>query len=130
MKAVQSAVNLENQLAAMHGAGTQSASSGQSENEAFTSDSRVSACLTEGSRAMQALLHANVRLVFKVAHKFGWDPNLTFEDCVMVTPCTLLPLFSFFSSTLFGPSPACHSPRPWSNQYWFHLSLDFVCICL
>ena len=45
---------------------------------------QVSAQLTSGWRAKHALVHANKRLVFKAAHRFGWEPNFTLEDRVMV----------------------------------------------
>lgn len=47
--------------------------------------SQVSQQLVLGLQAKHALVHANKRLVFKLAHSCQWDGGVPFEDCVMVS---------------------------------------------
>lgn len=41
--------------------------------------------LENGFKAQYVLMHANKRLVFKLAHHFGFDKSVPFEDYVMVS---------------------------------------------
>lgn len=41
--------------------------------------------LRKGFQAQYILMHANKRLVFKLAHTFGFDKMVPFEDYVMVS---------------------------------------------
>ena len=53
---------------------------------------QISEALTVGLKAKHELMHANKRLVFKMAHSYGWDTRIPFEDYVMVgCRSTLLP---------------------------------------
>lgn len=44
----------------------------------------ISDTLSRGLRAKHALLHANKRLVFKLAHSFGFDRRVPYEEYVLV----------------------------------------------
>ena len=41
--------------------------------------------LYKGYQAQYVLVHANKLLVFKIAHHFGYDKSVPFEDYVMVS---------------------------------------------
>ena len=84
VKAMHSGRELQQQIARLEDAYHREPSSAELESALKLSRCQVTAKLNQGLRAMQTLVHANKKLVFKLAHKFGWERNLPFEDCVMV----------------------------------------------
>ena len=84
VKAMQSGQVLQKQIAVLEAAYQRPPSSAELERELKLNSCQVRAKLKQGLRALQTLVHANKKLVFKLAHRFGWEQNLPFEDCVMV----------------------------------------------
>lgn len=81
---MHSGQELQRQVAMLEAAYKREPASAELERELKLSQCQVTAKLNQGLRALHTLVHANKKLVFKLAHKFGWERNLPFEDCVMV----------------------------------------------
>ena len=84
VEAMHSGRELQEQVARLEAAYHRQPSSAELESALKLDGCQITAKLNQGLRAMQMLMHANKKLVFKLAHKFGWERNLPFEDCVMV----------------------------------------------
>ena len=84
VEAMQSGLFLEKEIERLHIECKRQPTTAELEAKLGLQLWEVSRQLMLGLRAKHVLVHANKRLVFKAAHKFGWEPNFPFEDCVMV----------------------------------------------
>lgn len=77
-------LHLQSQIAELQAIGDEPLSQGELHRAIGLTSSQIADQLTCGLRAKHALVHANKRLVFKAAHRFGFKPDIPFEDSVMV----------------------------------------------